>query len=204
MKRKMLFVQFILLLILICHVVYGQENGLLAYWSFDGADGKTLIESVKQTKDIIKGNFSFVNGVHGKGIKFDGFTTRITRDSLVNGRWNAPEIKEALTIEAWIAPQAYPWNWNAIVEQKDRYYFGLDATGHIGLRVFIDSYWRECVSAIQVPFMQWSHIAGTFDPNNGITIFINGQEVGRFAISGRFARKRPFEPSEVLEFQVRN
>ena len=199
MKRNNSFILFGLLWILICKAGFGQDNGLLAYWSFDEVSGPNIVETVKGTKDIIKGNFSFVNGVHGKGIKFDGFTTRITRDSLVNGIWNAPEIKEALTIEAWIAPQAYPWNWNAIVEQKDRYYFGLDATGHIGLRVFIDSYWRECVSAIQVPFMQWSHIAGTFDPNNGLTVFINGQEVGRFAIAGRFARKRPFEPSEVVD-----
>ena len=199
MKRNNSFILFGLLWILICKAGFGQDNGLLAYWSFDEVSGPNIVETVKGTKDIIKGNFSFVNGVHGKGIKFDGFTTRITRDSLVNGIWNAPEIKEALTIEAWIAPQAYPWNWNAIVEQKDRYYFGLDATGHIGLRVFIDSYWRKCVSAIQVPFMQWSHIAGTFDPNNGLTVFINGQEVGRFAIAGRFARKRPFEPSEVVD-----
>ncbi len=54
-------------------------------------------------------------------------------------------------MEAWIAPQAYPWNWSAIVEQRDRYFFGLDETGHIGLRVFLDDHWRECVSAAQVP-----------------------------------------------------
>ena len=101
--------------------------------------------------------------MHGNGIKFDGFTTRIFRDSKA-----APEIHGGLTFEAWIAPQAYPWNWNAIVEQKKRYFFGLDATGHIGLRVFIDDQWRECVSALQVPFMQWPHIAATFDRNKGL------------------------------------
>ena len=111
--------------------------------------------------------------------------------------WNAPEIQDAVTFEAWIAPQAYPWNWNAIVKQRDRYFFGLDETGHIGLRVFIDDHWRECVSATQVPLMEWSHIAATVDPNCGLTIYINGQEAGRLKISGRFARRRPFEPNEI-------
>jgi hypothetical protein len=171
----------------------------VAYWPFDEASGTTVVEAIKQTKDVIQGNFSFVSGVRGNGIKFDGFTTRITRDSVVDGRWNAPEIQEAVTFEAWIAPQAYPWNWNAIVEQRDRYFFGLDATGHIGLRVFVDSYWRECVSATPVPFMQWSHIAATFDPNNGLTVYINGQEAGRFEITGRFARRRPFEPKQIAD-----
>jgi len=185
------------LVVVLCHCVIGQENGLVAYWSFDEARGTATGESVKQTEDVIQGNFSFVSGVRGEGLKFDGFTTRITRDSRVDGVWNAPEIQDAVTFEAWIAPQAYPWDWNAIVEQTDRYFFGLDETGHIGLRVFIDDHWRECVSATQVPFMEWSHIAATFDPNSGLTIYINGQEAGRLKIAGRFARRRPFEPNEI-------
>ena len=199
MKRKMLFILFGLLVILTCRTGYGQDNGLLAYWTFDEAGGKVIVEAIKGNKDIIQGNFSIVKGVRGNGIKFDGFTTRIRRDSVINGIWNAPEIKEAVTFEAWIAPQAYPWNWNAIVEQKDKYFFGLDATGHIALRVFINSHWRECVSTIQVPFMQWSHIAATFDPNSGLTLYINGDEAGHFGIEGRFAQRRPFEPGQVQD-----
>src|ERR1700691_3945792 len=88
----------------------GPDNGLLAYWSFDEANGNVAVEGVQKTEDAIQGNFSIVDGVRGKGLKFDGFTTRITRDSFVNGKWNAPEIKDAMTVEAWIAPQAYPWN----------------------------------------------------------------------------------------------
>jgi len=45
--------------------------------------------------------------------------------------------------------------------------------------------------------MEWSHIAATVDPNCGLTIYINGQEAGRLKISGRFARRRPFEPNEI-------
>jgi hypothetical protein len=143
--------------------------------------GGAVVESLKQTEDVIQGNYTFVNGVRGEGIKFDGFTTRITRKS------NLPEIHKAVTFESWIAPQAYPWNWKVIVEQENRYFFGLDATGHIGLRVFIDDQWRECVSATQVPFMQWSHVAASFDPKRGLALYINGREAGRLLVAGHLA-----------------
>jgi Concanavalin A-like lectin/glucanases superfamily len=162
----------------------GQDTGLVAYWGFDEEDKGVTMDSATQTKDVIQGNFSFVKGVSGKGIKFDGFTTRIARNS------SLPIIHKALTFEAWIAPQAYPWNWNAIVEQKNRYFFGLDATGHIGLRVMDDDQWRECVSAAEVPFMQWSHIAASFDPDQGLTLYINGQEAGRLKITGHLTPGR--------------
>jgi hypothetical protein len=170
------------LLVLICRSGFGQEPGLAAYWPFDEGTGTATLESGKQTADAISGNFSFVRGIRGKGLKFDGFTTRIARSS------DLPEIQEALTFEAWIAPQAYPWNWNAIVEQKNRYFFGLDATGHIGLRVFIDDQWRECVSNTVVSLMRWSQIAATFDPQKGLTLYINGEEAGRLSLAGRLAR----------------
>ncbi len=170
------------LLVLVCCPSFGQNQGLAAYWSFEEAKGAATVESRKQTADLIQGNFSFATGVVGSGLKFDGFTTRIARNS------DLPEIHDSVTFEAWIAPQAYPWNWNAIVEQKNRYFFGLDATGHIGLRVFVDDQWRECVSAMQVPFMQWSHIVGTFDPNAGLSIYINGQGAGSLMVAGHLAR----------------
>ena len=160
----------------------GQDTGLTAYWPFDSSESSIAIEATKQAEDKIQGNFSYVSGVRGNGMKFDGFTTRIFRDAQV-----APEIHQALTFEAWIAPQAYPWNWNAIVEQKNRYFFGLDATGHIGLRVLIDDQWRECIAVAQVPFMKWSYIAATFDPRMGLVLYINGQDAGRLPVSGHLA-----------------
>jgi hypothetical protein len=156
-----------------------QKTNPVAYWQFDGATGSATIESVQNTKDTIAGYFQFVEGVRGQAIKFDGFTTRIALDSHA-----APDIEGAVTFEAWLAPQAYPWNWSAIVERKNRYFFGLDATGHIALRVYIDKQWRECVSATQIPFMQWSHVAATFDPEKGLTVYINGQSAGRLAMAG--------------------
>ena len=57
MKRNNSFILFGLLWILICKAGLGQDNGLLAYWSFDEVSGPNIVETVKGTKDIIKGNF---------------------------------------------------------------------------------------------------------------------------------------------------
>jgi len=174
-----LLVLGLMLMMLAVQAGVAQENGLVAYWPFDIATGTSTKESSQQVEDQILGNFTFTGGVRGEGIKFDGFTTRIARDS-----HSAPVIEGAATFEAWIAPQTYPWNWSAIVERKNRYFFGLDATGHIGLRVYIDNQWRECVSSAPVPFMQWSHIASTFDSKDGLKLYINGQDAGRLVVGG--------------------
>lgn len=164
---------------------FAQESGPVAYWSFEQTQGDTVSDNAGRVADRVQGNFSYAEGIDGKGLKFDGFTTRISRS---NG---LPPIHDAFTFEAWIAPQAYPWNWNAILEQKNRYFFGLDATGHIGLRVFVDDQWRECVSQGAVPFMKWSHVAATFSPHEGLRIYINGEIVGQLQVGGHL------DPGEV-------
>src|SRR3954463_6687594 len=140
MVRYRLVWKLLLSAAFMCRISFGQDIGLAAYWPFDDVQMPLIDGSGSRSEDVVQGNFSYVRGVRGKALKFDGFTTRIARNA------NLPEIHEAVTFEAWIAPQAYPWNWNAIIEQKNRYFFGLDATGHIGVRVFVDDQWRECVS----------------------------------------------------------
>ena len=104
MKKKNLFILFGLLVILICRTGNGQDNGLVAYWPFDEKSGTNVVEAVKGTKDVIDGFYSFVPGVRGNALKFDGSTTRITREVPVEGLSPAPEVLNAVTFEAWIAP----------------------------------------------------------------------------------------------------
>lgn len=180
--RYRLVWKLLLCAVFVCRISVAQDAKLAAYWSFDEVQTPAVDEGGSRLKDVVQGNFSYVRGVRGKALRFDGFTTRIARNA------NLPGIREAVTFEAWIAPQAYPWNWNAIVEQKNRYFFGLDATGHIGVRVFVDDQWRECVSSLEVPFMRWSHVAATFDPRDGLTVYINGENAGHLQVGGHLDR----------------
>ena len=87
-----------------------DDNGLVAWWRLDENSAEIALDSASQARDVIKGNFRYIQGTSGTGLKFDGSTTRIIRKAAY-----APRLSQAFTVEAWIAPQTYPWNWCGIV-----------------------------------------------------------------------------------------
>ena len=115
-KRKRLFSIIIIFDLLICQSVNPQS-----WWSFDKVSNNVTVDHVSQIKDEIHGNFRIVDGVSGKAIFFDGYTTQIKRKSNL-----APEIKDVFTIEAWIAVAAYPWNWAPIIDLSQGILYGFD------------------------------------------------------------------------------
>jgi len=179
-----------------CFPSFAADSGLVAWWKFDEGRGRTALDSASRNKDSIKGNFRYIEGASGSAIKCDGFTTRIICKAA-----DAPRLANAFTIEAWVAPQAYPWNWCAIVNQeKDHeagYFFGIDQIGHVGLHLAVDGKWHECKSKETIPFMEkWSHIAGTFSKDAGITIYIDGKAAGTLAVKG------PLTFAEGMDLQI--
>jgi len=158
----------------------------VAFWTFDEGKGTVAVDKSGKKEDAIKGNFKYVQGVRRSAIKCDGSTTRVVRSAA-----DAPQLTDAFTVEAWVVPQAYPWNWCAIVNQesdhKTGYFFGIDTRGHVGLHLAVDGKWRECTSKQTICFMKkWSHIAGTFDKNEGITVYIDGKVAAKLPVKGDF------------------
>jgi hypothetical protein len=96
--------------------VFAENNDPITWWRFDNIVDNTALDTVSQYSDRIEGYFSIEEGVHGQSIKLDGYTTRVVRESRY-----APQLNDALTIESWIALQALPWNWSAIVSQGGNY-----------------------------------------------------------------------------------
>ncbi|MHC4572634.1 MAG: LamG domain-containing protein [Planctomycetota bacterium] len=159
--------------------------GPAAWWKFDEGKGRAALDSSSGKKDTIKGNFKYISGVSGSAIKSDGFTTRVIRSAA-----DAPRLADEFTVEAWVVPQAYPWNWCAIVNQekdhKAGYFFGIDMIGHVGLHLAVDGKWNECTSKDTIPFMEkWSHIAGTFSQDEGITVYIDGKVAAKLPVKGK-------------------
>jgi hypothetical protein len=154
-----------------------------------------VFDDAGDVEDKVKGNFKHVAGVSGKGLKFDGFTTSVVREAD-----KAPKLKDAFTIEAWVALGAYPWNWCPIVGQskegKSGYYFGIDSQGYFGLRGSVDGKWIECRSTkssgfkVGLDLRKWYHIAAVFDPARGITLYQDGEVAGSVDVKGKvdFAR----------------
>ena len=79
----------------------------VAWWSFDANEGR---------QDAIIGHHDLVPGVRGLALRSDEFETAIECEAaslppLTNG---------SFTVEAWVAPRAFPWNYCPIVEQRDK------------------------------------------------------------------------------------
>jgi Concanavalin A-like lectin/glucanases superfamily len=74
-------------------------------------------------------------------------------------------------------------------QEKDHragYFFGIDAFGHVGWQVEVNGQWRSLTSKVQLPLKKWAHVVGTFSPNNGLTIYINGESVGHLDVHGEW------------------
>jgi len=166
-----------------------QGTGVVAEWHFDEAGGPTTHDSVGGTDDAIGGLFKHVPGVSGNGLRFEGESTAIIRQ-----RKAVPMINAGVSVDAWVAVNTYPWNWVPIVENRREeqagYSFGMDCFGHLGLKVAVRGQWWSLLSQAQIPLKKWTHIAATYDPARGITLYINGASAGQLALQG------PISPAE--------
>ena len=191
------FTGAILMLFALC--ANAQDPSLVAKWSFDGNSGRTARDSVKGVDDMIEGQVKYVAGVTGNGLRFDGYTTTVLRMAD-----KAPKLANAFTVGAWGALNTYPWNWVPIVDQEEfkqvGFLFGIDAFGHLGLQVSVDRVWRTVVSSCHLPLKKWVHVVGTFDGSSGLTIYIDGKEVGKLAVRGHLS---PAERTDLLIGRIR-
>lgn len=163
---------------------WAEDAKPVLWWSFDEKTEGKVKDLAGGKVDVIKGKHTFAAGVSGAAIKPDGFTTSIDR----NGR--APELGGALTAGAWVAPAAYPWNWCPVVamHNEEGWGFRLAAGPHgdFALELSIEGRWRRCVSdKFVLPLRRWTHIAGSYDPNDGITLYVNGKAAGKLAVTGK-------------------
>ncbi len=154
-------------------------------WTFDEPHRTGVVEQVSGRPTARQGALEVVPGVRGDALKFDGFTS-----GLVHAAGELPGFGPALTVEAWIAPQEYSWAWTGIVDhnQDDRagFFLGLNHLGQVGFHAAVDGKWQGCNSKEAVPLLRWSHVAGTFDPAVGFTLYVDGQPAGRIETKGNF------------------
>ena len=158
-------------------VVLEVTEDPVAWWKFDEAIGDLATESVSGAKSEIYGHKSlWKKGVSGTALQFDGYNTYL---SLPQDK--APSIKDGLTLEAWVAIGAYPWNWNPLIQQGDDegFFLGLDGHGHPGLKILVGDVWEELTSEAFLERNIWYHLAGTYDMKTGkMNIYVDGKSAG--------------------------
>ncbi len=167
-----------------CQTVAGPHRDPVAWWAFDEQHGNTVRDRATGVVDVVRGHAYWRAGVSGSGLKFDDFTTQVVRQAA-----KAPRVSSGLTVQAWIAVAAYPWNWAPIVSQASEpragYYFGVGPRGELGLSVAAGGRWRTCTSSVRLPLRQWVHVAATYDRSDGVALYADGVKVGSLAIRGR-------------------
>jgi hypothetical protein len=160
----------------------------VAWWTFDSLDRQHVIDKASGARDKIFGYQALLPGVRSNCLKLDGYTTRVIRASE-----QVPELTGGLTIEAWVAMQALPWNWTAIVSQSlydaaggspHRLFFGIDAHGRLGFELRIDGKNYRCVTGEQLSLLEWNRVAATFNPESGMNVYINGRIAAQQDVCG--------------------
>jgi len=155
------------------------------WWRFDGNSAGAVTDAAGDTTDAIAGSFRYLPGPAGQALKPDGYTTCIERKPS-----KAPALDAAFTVEAWIAHGAYPWNWCPVIAQQEAekkgYRFAAGPNGDFALELAVGGKWHKCASEKKVlPLRQWVHIAATYDPARGITLYANGKQTGRLDVKGK-------------------
>jgi hypothetical protein len=156
----------------------------VAWWKFDSGDSRKVTDQVSLISDSVQGNYKLVDGVDGRALKLDGFTTVIRRSSE-----KVPKLSGSFTFEAWIAAATYPWNWCPILarEKKEEagFYFGIGPQGQVGIFASVNGVWQRCETRSKIPFRKWTHLAATFDEKDGFKIYIDGNLSAQLNISGK-------------------
>jgi len=169
----------------------------VARWSFEEQAAASVHDAVSGIDDRIAGRFERVAGPQGAAVRFDGYSTFIVRpakpttitDTHVAAQPDRiPRLDGDFSLATWIALDAYPWNWLPLVDQSREdqagFSFGIDAFGHLGLRMAVDGGWQAVTSQKSIPLKQWTHVAATFDRARGLAVFIDGEQVASLAIAG--------------------
>ena len=180
------------LLVLLCCALparasFAQNQPVDVDWSFAKAQAAAPVDSLHGVKASLGGFYTYVSGVKGDGLRFDGYTTSMT----VPYRDEDAQIRSGFTVEAWVALNTYPWNWAPVLDQEqDRqqgFFFGIDAFGHFALDVSINGRWQSLTSTATLPLKRWAHIAGTYRTANGrgvMEIFLDGRPAGQLPVQG--------------------
>jgi len=159
----------------------------VASWKFDeGLDANLNFtkESVKGNPCLIGGSESYWRaGVSGTCLSFDGYINKVTVPAS-----DLPQMTGDLTIEAWIAPQEYSWNWSGIVDhdqdKRAGYSLGINHLGQIGLYACLGGEWQGLTTGKSVDLLKWTCVTGVYDTKKGFAVYFNGVLMDTLPASG--------------------
>ncbi len=128
---------------------------LIAWWKLDDGSGNIAIDSSGNAHNgTLVGDTSWVDGIVGGALAFDG-----DGDCVDIGKSPDFDIKNQITVSAWIKVNEFNRNWQAIVAKGDRAWRLQRNVGESTLEF--------ACSGLVVPGSDWGPIYGTTDVNDG-------------------------------------
>ena len=175
--------KFFLTLITLIPLLAMSQNPIM-HWDFERVAKRNLIELPTNITDTIEGNFEQVNGVVGKGLRFDGHTTRVIRKSL-----SLKKPDSDFTLDTWVSLGEYPWNWCPIITTESKevkgYSLMIGPMGQVSLKVAIGEQWIYCTSAVEaIPLRKWMNIVGVYSAEKEMKLYVNGKLAASIPING--------------------
>jgi len=168
-------------------VLNAETRSPLLSWKFDeGLDENYLytLENKSNASCAIGGVDAYWrNGVSGSCLSFDGYTSKVSMPAD-----DVPQLDGDFSIEAWIAPQEYPWNVAGIVDhdqdKKAGYALTINHLGQIGFHATIDGSWEGLTTEKSVDLLHWTCVTAVYDQDRGFRVYFNGELIGTHTISG--------------------
>ena len=147
-------------------------------WHFDEGSGDISAETATGISATIPGHKTlWRKGVSGTCLQFDGYKTELSLPAA-----QAPALTNAITLEAWVAIGAYPWNWCPIIQQGDDagYFLGMGSRGQAAFKLNVGGVWQELVYTGPMPRFRWLHLSGSYNGTTGaMALYLDGQPVAQ-------------------------
>ena len=159
--------------------------GPVAAYSFDEGAGSTVTDaSGHGNNGTITGATWTSQAQFGNALSFTAPNWVTVNDS------NSLDLTSGMTLEAWIYPTATPSTWTTVIfkEQPEvnNQVYGLYG-GSPSTLPLIDVYTdtiHELYGPAPLPINAWTFLAATYDAVNGLSLFVNGTQVGHIAGNG--------------------
>ncbi|HUU16920.1 MAG TPA: LamG domain-containing protein [Sedimentisphaerales bacterium] len=148
---------------------------LVAWWKLDDGSGTTAVDSSGNGHNgTLVGDTSWVDGIDGGALAFDG-----DGDYVDIGKDPDFDIKNQITVSAWIKVNAFDRDWQAIVAKGDRAWRLQRNTGDRTLEfacsglVAPGTDWGQIYGNTDVNDGHWHHVAGVYDEEK-LYLYIDG------------------------------
>lgn len=159
------------------HLIFSSlSTGIVANWSFSEGNGKYTNDTSGRNNQGTLMNFdqnsSWVNGLIGNGLSFDGIDDYVEIPDGVGF-----DNQDNLSVSAWIYPTAHMPS-GCILSKRNAFILAPGPNNNKLSFYIYDDGWRATTWSDPVDLNQWTHVMGVYgNTDNIFKLYINGIEV---------------------------